>query len=99
MEKYAIHDVYTILMKSIDCIPIPDPFEIINLRNNETVENSQRNFVFIGVMTANNFLKGRAKAVYDTWGKTVPGRIAFFSSEGSTSYGMFFTRIQQKQKA
>lgn len=34
-------------------------------------------------MTAKDFLAGRAKAVYDTWGKEVPGRLAFFSSEGS----------------
>lgn len=36
-------------------------------------------------MTAKNFLQGRAKAVYDTWGKEVPGRIAFFSSAHSHS--------------
>lgn len=52
---------------------------------NDTVHNSQQNLLFVGVMTAKNFLRGRAKAVYDTWGKQVPGRIAFFSSEGSHS--------------
>lgn len=39
-------------------------------------------------MTAKNFLKGRANAVYDTWGKRVPGRIAFFSSEDSVADGL-----------
>lgn len=38
-------------------------------------------------MTAKSFLKDRAKAVYDTWGKNVPGKIAFFSSEDSYSDG------------
>lgn len=38
-------------------------------------------------MTAKGFIDKRAKAVYNTWGKNVPGRIAFFSSEGSTSDG------------
>lgn len=38
-------------------------------------------------MTAQEFLEDRAKAVYETWGKNVPGRIAFFSSEGSVSRG------------
>lgn len=36
-------------------------------------------------MTAKDFLHDRAEAVYDTWGKEVPGRLAFFSSEGSVS--------------
>lgn len=46
---------------------------------------SQSNLVFVGVMTSKEFLIDRAKAVYDTWGKEVPGRLAFFSSEGSYS--------------
>lgn len=62
-----------------------DPFDIIDLKPNETVENSPTNFVFVGVMTAKNFLDGRATAVYNTWGKEVPGKIAFFSSEKSYS--------------
>lgn len=36
-------------------------------------------------MTAKVFLEGRAAAVYHTWGKEVPGKIAFFSSEKSYS--------------
>lgn len=39
-------------------------------------------------MTAKDFLNDRAKAVYDTWGKEVPGRLAFFSSEGSQADGL-----------
>ncbi|XP_058985338.1 chondroitin sulfate synthase 1 [Musca domestica] len=61
------------------------PFEIIGLKPEDTIQNSQKNLVFVGVMTAKNFIEGRARAVYDTWGKEVPGRIAFFSSEGSFS--------------
>ncbi|XP_001807794.1 chondroitin sulfate synthase 1 isoform X2 [Tribolium castaneum] len=41
--------------------------------------------VLVGVMTAAKYLDSRARAVYDTWGRKVPGRIIFFSSEGSTS--------------
>lgn len=51
------------------------------------MENSQKNLLFVGVMTAKNFLRGRAKAVFDTWGKEVPGKMAFFSSEHSYSEG------------
>ncbi|KAL9877931.1 chondroitin sulfate synthase isoform 1-T3 [Glossina fuscipes fuscipes] len=61
------------------------PFEIIGLNPEETIHNSQKTLVLVGVMTAKNFIEGRAKAVYNTWGKEVPGRIAFFSSEGSHS--------------
>ncbi|XP_067639978.1 LOW QUALITY PROTEIN: chondroitin sulfate synthase 1 [Eurosta solidaginis] len=65
------------------------PFEIIGMNpEEETTKTSQRNLVFVGVMTAKNFIEGRARAVYDTWGKEVPGRIAFFSSEGSYSKEM-----------
>lgn len=42
-----------------------------------------RKLVFIGVMTAEKFLNTRAKAVYETWGKKVPGKLEFFSSVGS----------------
>lgn len=62
-----------------------NPLEIIGMRPEQTIHNSQRNLVFVGVMTAKVFLDGRAKAVYDTWGRDVPGHIAFFSSEGSSS--------------
>ncbi|XP_069966792.1 chondroitin sulfate synthase 1 isoform X4 [Bactrocera oleae] len=63
-----------------------NPFEIIGMNpEEETIKSSQKNLVFVGVMTAQNFIEGRARAVYDTWGKEVPGRIAFFSSEGSHS--------------
>ncbi|KAH8367665.1 hypothetical protein KR084_001326 [Drosophila pseudotakahashii] len=64
---------------------LKSPAEIIGLREEDSIQNSQRNLVFVGVMTAKSFLEGRARAVYDTWGKEVPGRMAFFSSEGSYS--------------
>jgi hypothetical protein len=63
------------------------PLEIINLTAEESPSNSQRTLVFVGVMTSKDFLESRARAVYNTWGKLVPGRIAFFSSEGSTCDG------------
>lgn len=42
-----------------------------------------KNLVFVGVMTAAKFLDTRAAAVYNTWGKTIPGQMAFFTSQGS----------------
>ncbi|XP_028728647.1 chondroitin sulfate synthase 1 [Peromyscus leucopus] len=42
-----------------------------------------RNFLFVGVMTAQKYLQTRAVAAYRTWSKTIPGKVEFFSSEGS----------------
>ncbi|KAG5681987.1 hypothetical protein PVAND_011386 [Polypedilum vanderplanki] len=64
-------------------VQLKSPLQLINLTDEETPVNSQRTLVFVGVMTSKDFLESRAKSVYNTWGKSVPGRIAFFSSEGS----------------
>lgn len=45
---------------------------------------NQDNLVFVGVMTAQKYLSSRAVAVFETWGRELPGKIAFFSSETST---------------
>ncbi|KYQ52153.1 Chondroitin sulfate synthase 1 [Trachymyrmex zeteki] len=54
------------------------------MRDDERIDKSTSNLVFVGVMTAQKYLDTRAKAVYETWGKELPGKIAFFSSESST---------------
>lgn len=64
---------------------LSDPVDIIGLRANETIVNSDKTLLFVGVMTAEKYLTTRAKAVYETWGSDLPGRIAFFSSEVSYS--------------
>ncbi|KAG1709139.1 Chondroitin sulfate synthase 1 [Nymphon striatum] len=54
------------------------------LRESKPIYNdNEENLMFVGVMTAAKFLDSRAAAVYDTWGKTVPGRIAFFTGQNS----------------
>ncbi|XP_076179933.1 chondroitin sulfate synthase [Ptiloglossa arizonensis] len=54
------------------------------LNEDERINSSTTSLVFVGVMTADKYLDTRAKAVYETWGKELPGKIAFFSSESST---------------
>lgn len=54
------------------------------LKDDERINSSSSSLVFVGVMTAQKYLDTRAKAVYETWGKELPGKIAFFSSESST---------------
>ncbi|XP_076285045.1 chondroitin sulfate synthase isoform X2 [Lasioglossum baleicum] len=57
---------------------------ILRLTDEEQINSSSSSLVFVGVMTASKYLDTRAKAVYETWGKDLPGKIAFFSSESST---------------
>ncbi|VVC98772.1 unnamed protein product [Leptidea sinapis] len=66
----------------------PDPLAIIGLDSGENIQNSNRTLVFVGVMTAEQYLTSRAKAVYDTWAQDLPGRLAFFSSEVSRAPGL-----------
>jgi chondroitin sulfate synthase len=47
------------------------------------LHNSSKSLLFVGVMTAQKYLNTRAKAVYETWGRELPGRMAFFSSATS----------------
>ncbi|XP_058128004.1 chondroitin sulfate synthase 1 isoform X3 [Anopheles ziemanni] len=62
--------------------------DIIGLQPSEMPTNSQSTLVFVGVMTAKEFLQGRARAVYDTWGRQIPGKMAFFSSQDSSAPGL-----------
>jgi chondroitin sulfate synthase len=49
----------------------------------ESIHNSRKTLLFVGVMTAQKYLPTRARAVYETWGGEIPGRIAFFTSATS----------------
>ncbi|XP_028813086.1 chondroitin sulfate synthase 1 [Denticeps clupeoides] len=40
-------------------------------------------FLYVGVMTAQKYLNSRAVAAHRTWAQSVPGKVEFFSSEGS----------------
>ncbi|XP_039291435.1 chondroitin sulfate synthase 1 isoform X1 [Nilaparvata lugens] len=68
-----------------------DPFAVIGLDAeggegdppSRGPTDPRRSLLFVGVMTAKKYLATRAVAVHETWGKELPGKIAFFSSEGS----------------
>ncbi|CAB3386551.1 Hypothetical predicted protein [Cloeon dipterum] len=62
----------------VDNATLP-PEELIHA-NLQGLHNSSKSLLFVGVMTAQKYLDTRAKAVYDTWGRELPGRMAFFSS-------------------
>lgn len=42
-----------------------------------------KRFLYVGVMSAKKYLASRAVASYETWAASIPGRVEFFSSEGS----------------
>ncbi|XP_028973013.2 chondroitin sulfate synthase 3 [Esox lucius] len=44
-----------------------------------------RHFLYVGVMTAKKYLDSRAVAAHRTWTRSIPGKVEFFSSEGSES--------------
>uniref|UniRef100_A0A8D0LBS7 N-acetylgalactosaminyl-proteoglycan 3-beta-glucuronosyltransferase n=1 Tax=Sphenodon punctatus TaxID=8508 RepID=A0A8D0LBS7_SPHPU len=44
-----------------------------------------RNFLYVGVMTAQKYLSSRAVAAQRTWARFIPGRVEFFSSQGSAA--------------
>lgn len=45
--------------------------------------NRPTRFLYVGVMTAKKYLRSRAVAAYNTWASSIPGKVEFFSSEGS----------------
>ncbi|XP_035702067.1 chondroitin sulfate synthase 1 [Folsomia candida] len=47
-------------------------------------DDKPRQLLFVGVMTASVFLATRARAVWETWGKTIPGKVVFFT--GGNAY-------------
>ena len=46
------------------------------------VKTTERKLLLVGVMTADKYIATRARAVYETWGQNVPGKILFFTAEG-----------------
>ncbi|XP_078598995.1 chondroitin sulfate synthase 1-like [Branchiostoma floridae x Branchiostoma japonicum] len=49
------------------------------------LENNQSH-IYIGVITARKYLDSRARAVYETWGKQVPGKVEFFSGYDASGW-------------
>ena len=64
-----------------DLFPDPCSYEALGGENRDP----KKTLLFVGVMTANKYLNSRAPAVYGTWGKSIPGKMAFFSASTATS--------------
>lgn len=72
-------------MLSIEICSKRDSIIPLRIIDEENVRAYNKNLLFVGVMTAAKYLDTRAKAVYNTWGRQVPGKIMFYSSEFSYS--------------
>lgn len=48
-------------------------------------EADEKGFVFVGIMTAKKYLDSRVVAAYNTWARSINGKVMFFSSENSHS--------------
>ena len=46
-------------------------------------EVKSKELLFVGVMTARKYVETRARALYNTWGKQVPGRLEIFVASGN----------------
>ena len=70
----------TLFLKTNQChLTYIKDFRPRTLKNE--VQFNNRQFIFVGVMTAKIFLQTRAQAVFDTWGRNVAGNLTFFSSQ------------------
>ncbi|CAH1231819.1 CHSY3 [Branchiostoma lanceolatum] len=49
-------------------------------KKRSSIPKQHQTHLFIGVLTAKKYLQSRVEAVYETWGKQVPGKIEFFSA-------------------
>ncbi|XP_049908634.1 serine palmitoyltransferase 1 isoform X2 [Epinephelus moara] len=48
-----------------------------------TPVSKPKHFLYVGVMTAKKYVQTRAVAAYRTWVSSIPGKVEFFSSDGS----------------
>ncbi|CAH1231821.1 CHSY1 [Branchiostoma lanceolatum] len=58
---------------------VQDSIPISQRRNQATVGERKENHVYVGVMTAEKYLKTRAVAAYETWARSIRGRVEFFT--------------------
>ncbi|XP_061888039.1 chondroitin sulfate synthase 3-like [Entelurus aequoreus] len=61
------------------------PGHMDNRDDNREAESRPRHLLYVGVMTAKKYINSRAVAAFNTWVKSIPGKVEFFSSDGSDS--------------
>ena len=61
---------------------VPEISEILN-NPKLTEKKGKKDFILIGVMTAKKYLYSRIISSFETWATNIPGKVLYFSSEGS----------------
>ena len=59
----------------------------------QTKSDPQGDLMLVGVLTAKEFVNTRVTAIYETWAKSIHGKVIFFSGENSTSDNIMNTAI------
>lgn len=57
----------------------------VNIQERTEIETKSRQLLLVGVMTADKYIGTRARAVYETWGNRVPGKLLFFTSDSQNA--------------
>lgn len=83
IRRFALGSIHFCFTEDSSKLKQPTPFDIIGGDETKYPHNSDDNLLFVGVMTAQQYLDTRAVAVYETWAQEIPGKVAFFTSEHS----------------
>ena len=80
----------SLLISSSACVPyklspVHRKLKVNNIQERTEVETRNRQLLLVGVMTADKYIGTRAKAVYETWGSQVPGKLLFFTSDSQNT--------------
>lgn len=54
--------------------------------NNIIKETNSDKLLLVGVMTAKKYLTSRVVSSFETWAKNIPGKVIYFSSQGSEKF-------------
>lgn len=78
------------LISSGDCFQPVRPSSVQRRLKVKAVESPEaeaagRQLLLVGVMTAEKYIGTRARAVYETWGHRVPGKMLFFTSDSQNT--------------
>lgn len=72
---------------SVKDVDSPQENRLFSTKNSSAhlgrTQSKPKRFIYVGVMTAKKYLTSRARAAYETWAASIPGKVEFFSSAGS----------------
>ena len=61
--------------------PLHRQLKVKTIESADVESTTGKQLLFVGVMTADKYISTRARAVYETWGHRVPGKLIFFTAD------------------